>query len=586
MSQKINMRYEINTIQEINMSHEINTIQEINAGSAVCLTCPQQSSKARLWIGIHLPQLPLETVLRGAPSPETWAVAEGDRILLADRRALARGVRAGMLCTAALALLPQLRIRLRDAAAETESLLGIAAWAAQFTPSVALEFPDALLLEVSGSLKLFGGLEKIIAALREGLLELGFAATLGHAPTARAASWLARTVAPQANGKQVPAPVVQSPVVQSPVVQSPLQSPIEQVTPETLQATISPLPVSLLRGKADLPEALANLGIATLGELLTLPRDGLARRFGQGLLDQMDQALGELPDPRILFTLPPRFHAGIELPAEVTQAEALLFAGERLLRQLAGFLAARSGGVQRFTFHLAHREGRSTEIDIGLVAASRDAGHFALLLRERLGKLTALGEPVRALTLDADDIWPLAGANRNLLPDDKAATAASEWPQLIERLRARLGTQAVHAIAVAPEHRPENASCPVDPDSKKTGSKKTYSKKTYSKKHAHEQHQDKQHEGRQRDGQQLGFSFGERPFWLLDAPRALPEKNAVPLHEDGPLTLLAGPERIESGWWDGGDVKRDYFIARTPREALVWVYRERQAGWYLHGIFS
>ena len=73
---------------------------------------------------------------------------------------------------------------------------------------------------------------------------------------------------------------------------------------------------------------------------------------------------------------------------------------------------------------------------------------------------------------------------------------------------------------------------------------------------------------------------------LLDAPRPLPERNAVPQHEDGPLTLLAGPERIESGWWDGQDMERDYFIARTPREALVWVYRERRAGWYLHGIFS
>ena len=489
-----------------------------------------------LWIGIHLPQLPLETMLRGSPSPEAWAVAEHDRILLPDRKAQARGVRTGMLSTAALALAPQLRIRARDAAAETESLLGIAAWAAQFTPSVALEFPDALLLEVSASLKLFGGLEKISAALRAGLLELGFAAALAAAPTARAAAWLARTVSPRPPGK--PAPVTPS-----------------ITTPEALRTAIAALPVSLLRGKADLPEALVNLGLATLGELLALPRDGLARRFGQSLLDQLDQAFGDLPDPRIFFAVPARFHAGIELPAEVTQAEALLFAGRRLLAQLSGFLTARSGGVQRFRFSLSHREGRGTDIDVGLVAPARDADHFALLLRERLGKL-ALREPVRSLSLHAEDIQPLAGANRSLLPDDKAAAAASEWPHLIERLRARLGTQAVHAIAVASEHRPENASCPVE------------------------------HQGKQKGDKQLRFSFGERPFWLLDAPRALPEKNAVPQHNDGPLTLLAGPERIESGWWDGGDVKRDYFIARTPRDALVWVYRERQSGWYLHGIFS
>ena len=503
-----------------------------------------------LWIGIHLPQLPLETVLRGAPSPEAWAVAENDRILLADRKAQARGVRAGMLTTAALALAPQLRIRERDAAAETESLLGIAAWAAQFTPSVALEFPDALLLEVSGSLMLFGGLEKIIATLNKGLTELGFTATLGRAPTARAASWLARTATPLPAGKQA--------------------GPDKTITtPEALQAAIASLPVSLLRGKADLPEALATLGIDTLGELLSLPRDGLARRFGQGLLDQLDQANGDLADPRLFFTLPPRFHAGIELPAEVTQAEALLFAGKRLLSQFAGFLAARSGGAQRFVFRLSHREGRSTEIAIGLVAASRDGDHFAMLLRERLGKLV-LQEPVRSIALQADDIQPLAGANRSLLPDDKAATAAGEWPQLIERLRARLGTQAVQAISVAPEHRPENASCAGEINGK-PGTRQKAAQRQGDK---------------QRSDRQLGFSFGERPFWLLDAPRPLTEKDAVPLHEDGPLTLLAGPERIESGWWDGADVKRDYFIARTPREALVWVYRERQAGWYLHGIFS
>ncbi len=518
----------------------------------------QTPNPTPLWIGIHVPQLPLETVLRGSPSPDAWAVAEGDHIVLADRKALARGIRTGMLTTAALALAPQLRIRARDAAAETESLLGIAAWASQFTPSVALEFPDALLLEVSASLRLFGGLDAMFCALRTGLAELGFAATLGCAPTARAASWLARATAPQSPGQRMTMPPTQS-----------------ITTLEALQAALAPLPVSLLRARADLPEALANLGLATLGELLALPRDGLARRFGQGLLDQLDQAQGDLPDPRIFFTVPARFHAGIELPAEVTQAEALLFAGRRLLAQLAGFLAARSGGVQRFTFHLAHREGRSTAIEVGLVAPARDADHFALLLRERLGKLV-LREPVRSLTLAAGDIQPLAGANRSLLPDDKAATSAGEWPHLIERLRARLGTQAVHAIAVAPEHRPENASCPVDAAGRPAAARQAGGKTGTVK----------QAGGTPAAGRQLQFSFGERPFWLLDAPRALPEKNAVPQHDDGPLTLLAGPERIESGWWDGDDVKRDYFIARTPSDALVWVYRERQAGWYLHGIFS
>jgi protein ImuB len=78
-----------------------------------------------------------------------------------------------------------------------------------------------------------------------------------------------------------------------------------------------------------------------------------------------------------------------------------------------------------------------------------------------------------------------------------------------------------------------------------------------------------------------------RPLWLLPQPRALAQIADAPCY-DGRLRLLAGPERIESGWWDGGDVARDYFVASNPSEALLWVYRERdaRAGWFLHGFFA
>ena len=119
-------------------------------------------------------------------------------------------------------------------------------------------------------------------------------------------------------------------------------------------------------------------------------------------------------------------------------------------------------------------------------------------------------------------------------------------------MRARLGTEAVCGIAGRAEHRPEHAGVIADLGAK-----------------------------------QLQLDFGERPFWLLDRPRPLAEIEAVP-HHDGPLELLVGPERIESGWWDGDDVARDYFVARMQSEALVWIYRERrgEGGWYLHGLFA
>ena len=425
-----------------------------------------------------------------------------------------------MAVSAALALAPRLRVAPRDPAAETEALLGVAGWAAQFTPGVALEFPDGVLLEVSGSLKLFGGLGPLVERLRRGLAEMGWSTTLAGAPTPRAAFWLALAGEQKFIGSIA-----------------------------ELEAALAALPVEVLRCGDETLEALEAIGVRTLGELHALPREGVVRRFGQGLLDELDRALGLLSDPRNFFVPPARFAAAIELPAEVTQAEALLFAARRLIAQLAGFLAARSGGVQRFVLRLKHRDKAATEIAIGLVAPSRDAEHFTLLLRERLAKVT-LAEPVREIALQADDVVPLAGRNLGLALEQ--GKPPGQWEHLVERLRARLGSEAVCGIASQAEHRPERAGVIADPGAK-----------------------------------QLQLDFGERPFWLLDRPKPLAEIGAVPSLE-GPLELLVGPERIESGWWDGDDVARDYFVARMQNEALVWIYRERrgEGGWYLHGVFA
>jgi protein ImuB len=94
-----------------------------------------------------------------------------------------------------------------------------------------------------------------------------------------------------------------------------------------------------------------------------------------------------------------------------------------------------------------------------------------------------------------------------------------------------------------------------------------------------------------------GERLGKRPIWLLPQPLALPERHWLPLFEGRPLQLLSGPERIESGWWDGELATRDYFIAQAADGALVWVYRVRlsppspaqgpgNAGWFLQGRFG
>jgi len=478
------------------------------------------------WIALQLPNLPLEALTRALATPEPQAVAEHHRIVACDGKALARGVRPGMTAAAATALAPQLAVHRRNAAEETEDLLGLAGWAAQFTPSVALELPGALVLEVSESLRLFRGLARIAAGLREGCALMGFTALVAAAPTPRGAAWLARA------GREI-------------LMDDPAQ----------LEDALAALPVRVLARDADALEALAAIGATRVADVLNLPRAGFARRFGPRLLDDLDRALGRTPDPRTFFVPPATFGARLELPAEVTQAEALLFAARRLFVQLEGFLAARAGGVRRLVLRLFHREARFTEVPIGFVAPRRDAGHFTALARERLATL-ALPDPVRALALAADDIVPFAGEPLALFAD--GAHAPGDWQKLVERLRARLGAGAVHGVAVAAEHRPEYAS------------------------RAHEIAADAKAPRAATTG-----DGGLRPFWLLPAPRPLAEIDAVP-HHGGPLRLLAGPERIESGWWDGMDVARDYFVAQAPNRSLVWVYRERRApgGWFLHGLFA
>jgi protein ImuB len=373
----------------------------------------------------------------------------------------------------------------------------IAAWACQFTPRVSLEPPQDLLLEVQGSLRCFGGEEAFFARLSEELSELGFQASTGKAATPRAALWLAR------GEKQT----------------------LEDVP---LEAICDGEPLAFLK----------TIGLENFGDLVRLPREGLARRCGQALLDGVDRALGVVPEPRAYFSPPPSFAARLELPAAVAHAEALLFAARRLLARLEGLLAARQAGVHAFTLILVDDEKQS-RLEVGLASPARNAERLARLLQEKLSALQ-LRRPVEAIRLEARDFAPLAERSAGMFGD--AGAEAEDWARLVERLRARLGHAAVSGLATHPDHRPEHAWRRVEPG-----------------------------EWDPREFRQPG----PRPLWLLE-PRPVAENS---------FRLLAGPERIESGWWDGDEASRDYFVARLAGESLAWIYRESGA-WFVHGLFA
>ena len=429
-------------------------------------------------------------------------------------------MRPGMTLSAAWALAPWLSVHPRDEQAEQRALTGLAVWAGQFTPGVVLVPPQGLLLEVAGSLRLFGTPERLTEIVHQGVQALGYQVSIACAPTPRAACWLARS-----------------------------GSECRVTNLAALGEPLSAVPLYVLELDPEVLETLRWIGVHTVGDCLRLPRAGLARRCGAQLPDLLERALGRRPDPQTLFVPPAQFHAALELPAEVEETEALLFAAHRLLGELSGFLLARQGGIQQLTFALVHRDRSPTRLRLGLVAPTRELQHLSGLLHERLLH-TALPAPVRAIGLRVARIQALAGRNLPLFGDDPHQSTSGQ--ALLERLQARLGTAAVHGVLPVSEHRPERAWRHCVPGE-----------------------------------QAAADGAAARPLWLLAQPRPLPLYQEQPCLE-GPLRLLAGPERIESGWWDGEDVQRDYYVAQTPQGARCWIFRERgtPGAWYLHGFFA
>ena len=309
-------------------------------------------------------------------------------------------------------------------------------------------------------------------------------------------------------------------------------------TLETMRHALNAVPLSKSRLPVRALEALPRMGVRQLGHVLRMPRDGLRRRFGHELLQTLDNLLGELPPGLELFRPPDQIDWRIELSHEVENIAALVFPLRRMTGDLAACLSARDGGVQRFVLQLEHREGNATEVSVGMLAPERHAETLFEAARGRLEQVQ-LPEPVLALRLRAEDLPVFVPAGRDLF--DERPAQALPFEQLRERLRARLGDSAVYHWGSTTDPRPELAQA-IDA----------------------------------RDDTPLESLL--RPTWLLDRP--------LPLRGD--TRILAGPERLETGWWDGGDTRRDYYIVETPQGQCAWVFCApgEQGAWMLHGWFA
>lgn len=307
---------------------------------------------------------------------------------------------------------------------------------------------------------------------------------------------------------------------------------------DTLRRALAPVPLRKGRLPQRPSEALPGMGVRTLGQVFALPRDGLQRRFGADLLHALDRLMGDVPAGLELYAPPDSVDWRIELSHEVGNTASLVFPLRRMTSDLAAFLGGRDGGVQRFTVGLEHREG-VTDVVIGMLSPERSAAVLFEAARGRMDHVH-LAQPVIALRLKAEHLPSFVPEGRDLF--DERAADALPIEQLRERLRARLGDRSVHQLSTTNDPRPERSQAIGDDD-----------------------------EG---DAETL-----PRPTWLLPHP--------IPLR--GPMPhVLAGPERLETGWWDGGETRRDYYIVETSLGQRAWAFcpPDEQTGWMLHGWFA
>lgn len=311
--------------------------------------------------------------------------------------------------------------------------------------------------------------------------------------------------------------------------------------PSGLAAALAPIPLALTELPEQARAALEGSGLHRLGQVLRLPRPELGRRIGAIALAWLDALEGRRGESPPVWQPPPRFEQGLELPAEIEQVQGLVFPLQRLLQLLEAFLRGRDAAVQQLTICLEHARGKPSRIELGLLEPQRDARLLLGLCRSRIERM-ALAAPVRCIHLLGGPLLEFTSQPRPLFAEVEGDDQGRA--PLLELLRARLGEAALDTPGSQADHRPE-CSWTLHPPGRAASA----------------------------------VARPLRPAWLLETPEPV---------DPATLELLSGPERIESGWWDGSDCRRDYYLARDARGACCWVFHQQgpRPRWFIHGWFG
>ena len=475
-----------------------------------------------LWLCVRFPRLPLDCLSKEESRPVV--VLERQRVVAANDEALATGVSCGQSASTVRALIADDTLILleRDRTQEQRALQRLLHWAYSITPTLEAWQDNALQLEVGSCLRLYGSIEPLIAQLQRAMAHRGFVTRFALAPNRIAAGLLSLQESDTAIDAN-----------------------------PSLTTRLGPLPLSLIPcdNGGDFQRVITSLeraGIHSIDDLLALPSAAIGRRCGKPFQQWLARAIASSDDVTQDYHPPATFYDALWFGFEIRHTAELKPAMVQLLEGFCQFLRNTQLSTGVITWQLLRMRGDPESFTVTSSEAHTNSSIWLELSCLRLERLT-IGNDIEGLALDVNQL-----TSDQVRPSDlfNQSHTAEPLHSLLDRLRGRLGLQAVRQLGLREAHLPEHSQY-LSQDS---------SDSVIEYRHS-----------------------GQRPFWLFAEPQPVHQEQER-LFWNGPLDVIYGPERIEDNWWQQ-PVSRDYYVARSTSGQPLWLFQDRRnRRWYVQGV--
>jgi protein ImuB len=459
-------------------------------------------------------------------------------ITAANRLAEKQGIDIGMVVADARALIPSLEVLDDQPETSARLLNALAEWCIRYTPAVAIDPPDGLLLDATGCAHLWGGERSYITVIHERFTDFGYDISIAMADTVGTAWAVARFGSNDS------------------IIESGQQ----------YRALLS-LPPACLRIEASATERLEKLGLRQISQLISMPRSALRRRFDPQMLQRLDQALGY--EEEMIKPVQPIEPYQERLPClePIVTATGIEIALQRLLDALCDRLQHEQKGLRTALFKGYRMDGKIEQIEIGTNRPSCNPKHLFKLFEVKIESI----EPapgIEVFTLEALKVEDLPTVQQQLW-GNKTDLDNVELSELLDRIAGKIGAHNIHHYVPAEHYWPERSF-------KEASSLNEAIQATWK-------------------------VDRPRPLQLLSRPERIEVTAPIPdyppmlfryrdkLHK---VMKADGPERIEAEWWLQDGQHRDYYSVEDEDGHRYWLFRSghydaaKSYQWFIHGFFA